>query len=255
MLAIAERIYDPRLVVFDKDGTLIAFDALWHAWFRRLLEAILCHLPLDADARIGLAATLGCDLESDVWDPLGPLTLASTGEVELLLASQLYHYGRVSWPQALEIVADAKREASQVLSQQSLLRPIGDVKGFLSCLRQAGLLLALATTDDRVATEHHLEMMGIPGLFAAIVCGDDGVPLKPAPDMALEICRRVQVAPAKALMIGDTVADLLMARRAGYLAAIGVTSGAMPAELLAPVADAVIADIHHIAIVPNQREA
>jgi len=254
MLSIAHLRLNPRLVVLDKDGTLLAFDVLWHAWFRRLLEAIEARAPLSEAARAGLAETLGCDLTTDVWDPMGPLTLASVGEVELLAASQLYRYAGRTWPAALEAVAEAKREASEVLSEEDLLRPIGEVAAFLRRLRAESLLLALATTDDREATERHLERMGVRELLATIVCGDDGVPLKPAPGMALEICRRLGVAPAEAIMVGDTVADLLMARQAGYLAAVGVTSGAMPAEMLAPYADAVLPDIHAIRIIPAPQE-
>ncbi|OGO04741.1 MAG: hypothetical protein A2Y73_01895 [Chloroflexi bacterium RBG_13_56_8] len=250
MLCIAGHKVNPRLVVFDKDGTLLTFEQMWHTWFDGLLEALDALMPLDETMRTALAGTLGYDAETGVWDPLGPLTLASTKEVGLLIASQLYRYGGVTWDKALDLVSEAERMAREGLALDELIEPIGDVRGALERFVEGGVLLALATTDDRAPTERALQKLGISHLFAAVVCGDDGIPLKPAPDMAIEICKRVGVAPRETIMVGDTIADLVMARRAGYSRAIGVSSGALPGELLEPHADWVIPDIHAIEIVP-----
>jgi HAD superfamily hydrolase (TIGR01509 family) len=137
---------------------------------------------------------------------------------------------------------------------EELTMPIGDVRGTLERLKRHGLLLALATTDTRATTERALAHLGLSPLFATILCGDEGIPLKPAPDMALEICRRLSVPPQEAIMVGDTSVDLTMARKAGYAWAIGVTSGALSREALAPYADLIIPDIHAIEVLPMDGE-
>jgi len=206
---------------------------------------------MDEEMWRGLAATLGVAPETKEWDPLGPLTLAATSEVKLLLASQVYRYTDTTWDGALDLVDKAQRRTRAALAVENLIVPIGDVRGTLQRLSDDGFLLAVATTDDREPTEQGLETLGIASLFAAIVCGDDGISLKPAPDMALAICQRLGVAPEHAIMVGDTTADLIMARRAGYLRAIGVTSGALPRELLAPHAHLIIPDIHAIRVIES----
>ena len=153
-------------------------------------------------------------------------------------------------------MAAAEEEARALLEERvDLIEPIGNVRGALQRMVDCGLLLALATTDTRRPTELALEHMGITSLFATIICGDDGIPLKPAPDMALEIARRVGVQPNEAVMVGDSVSDLVMARNAGLLCSVAVTSGAMPGEMLAPYADIVIPDIHSIEVLPNEENA
>ena len=249
MLSISGRCYDPDLIVFDKDGTLIVFDAVWHRWFAEIMAAIGEQIAISSDLEGGLAGTLGYDPATDVWEPMGPLTLASTTEINILMASQLYRYCDVTWDRALAIVREGEDRARAVLADDQLVQPIGDVPGALRRMSDAGTVLALATTDTRASTERHLQQLGIASLLSATVCADDGIPLKPAPDMALALCERVGVPPHRSLMVGDTVADLEMARRAGFMAAIGVGSGAAPSELLAPYADAVIPDIHAIEIV------
>jgi phosphoglycolate phosphatase len=251
MLRIAGKTLAPRLVILDKDGTLIAFDAMWKTWFARLMDDIAAVVPLSAEAHLSLAGTLGYDSQTAAWDPLGPLTLASTGELGLLIASQIYRYGGKTWSDALVLVQQAEKTARAALADTLLIQPIGDVRGWLTRLRASGLLLALCTTDDRQATQRALDHLDLGGLFATTVCGDDGIPLKPAPDMAREILRRLGVAAAEAIMIGDTVADMVMARQAGLACAIGVSSGALPHHLLAPHADLMIPDIHSIEIIPD----
>ncbi len=249
MLQITGQRIDPQLVVFDKDGTLIAFDRIWRTWFDLIMEAIASEIDLDERTRLGLAGTLGYDPATGEWDPLGPLTLASTKEIALLEASQLYRYQGKTWDEALAIVDRAERIARTRLSIEDLITPIGDVRGALQRLKRHGILLALATTDDRAQTEQMLLKLELASLFATTVCGDDGFANKPAPDMALEICRRLGIAPERAIMIGDTIADMTMARQAGYAYAIAVTSGALSRQALAPHADLVIPDIHAIEIV------
>jgi len=248
MLRIAGETLDPKLVVLDKDGTLVAFDVLWHAWFDAWQDALTARIGLSAALRAELDAALGVDPLTRAWDPRGPLTLASTAEIGLLLAGSLYRHLDVPWDMAVPLVQEAERDAREELATRDLVQPIGDVRGWLQRLRAAGLLLALATTDERASTEQNLAKLGLESFFQAVVCGDDGIPLKPAPDMALAVCRRLGVAPADAIMVGDTIADLDMARRAGFARAIGVTSGANSAQALAPHADLVIPDIHAIEV-------
>ena len=75
------------------------------------------------------------------------------------------------------------------------------------------------------------------------------------PDMALEVCRRVGIPPKQTAMIGDTIADMNMAHKAGYGWAIGVASGALSAKALAPHADLVIPDVNAIEVImPDEDE-
>lgn len=254
MLTICGRQLNPRLIILDKDGTLIAFDQLWRHWYKLLLRELNSEKTMSASLSDALPASLGYDARTETWDPGGPLTLASTSELVVLLAGLLYAHEKLSWDAAIACVRKAEQRARAALPVDELVQPIGDVVGALTRWRAAGLQLALATTDERQLTTQTLAAVGLKGCFDAIICGDDGIPLKPAPDMALWLCDRLAIPPSETIVIGDTTADLAMAREAGAMAAVGVLSGAGTMANLARYTDLIIPDIHHVQIIASSKD-
>jgi len=110
-------------------------------------------------------------------------------------------------------------------------------------VRARGMRIAVATTDDRAPTRATLEALGVAPLVDALACGDDGRPIKPAPDAILALCRELGVTPAQTAVVGDTTADMRMGRAAGVGLNIGVLSGVGSAALLAPLADVLLPSI------------
>jgi len=90
--------------------------------------------------------------------------------------------------------------------------------------------LAIATGKSRRGLDRALDTTGLKPYFQSSRCADETNP-KPHPAMLLELTREFDVAPAAALMIGDTSHDLDMARAAG-VDALAVTYGAHAADSL-----------------------
>jgi phosphoglycolate phosphatase len=120
-----------------------------------------------------------------------------------------------------------------------LARPLGDLGTLLGRLHADGRRTAVATTDDREPTVRTLAALGIADAIDALVCADDGVPVKPAGDMVTHLCASVGTAPARAVVVGDSPADLAMGRAAGVALVVGVLTGVGTADDLAG-ADVVI---------------
>ena len=64
--------------------------------------------------------------------------------------------------------------------------------------------------------------------------------------MAPAFCAACGLEPSEVIVVGDTPADLMMARNAGCAQAIAVLTGAMPARLFEPLADAVLASVQEL---------
>ena len=101
----------------------------------------------------------------------------------------------------------------------------------LDTLRSAGHLLAVATGKSRRGLDRALAATGLATHFHATRCADEGHS-KPHPGMLYRLLEELDVAPEKALMIGDTTHDMQMARAAG-MDRLAVAHGAHDAcELL-----------------------
>jgi phosphoglycolate phosphatase-like HAD superfamily hydrolase len=88
-----------------------------------------------------------------------------------------------------------------------------------------------------------IEAFDIEEYITTMVCADDGIKAKPAPDMVLAICNRMNIDPSKTMVIGDTIADLKMARAAGAGLVVGVLSGVSSARDLVEYADVLIESV------------
>jgi phosphoglycolate phosphatase len=96
----------------------------------------------------------------------------------------------------------------------------------LARYQEAGYLMAVATGKSRKGLDRALGNTGLDKYFDFSRCADE-CQSKPHPQMIDEITDRLGVAPARAVMIGDTTHDLQMAANAGA-ASLGVAYGAHP---------------------------
>ena len=125
----------------------------------------------------------------------------------------------------------------------ALAHPLTDLGELFGALRGRGIRVAIATSDDRAPTEATLAGLGVAGLVDAVVCADDGLPVKPAPDTLLHLCQEVGVEPSRTAMIGDSIADVAMGRAAGAGLVVGVLSGVGARAELEPFSDIILGSV------------
>jgi phosphoglycolate phosphatase-like HAD superfamily hydrolase len=126
------------------------------------------------------------------------------------------------------------------------ITPRGDVLSPLRTLQQHGCRLVVATTDNRDSTDLMLRHLGIQDYFNQVICGDDRGPVKPDPEVLLSIARTQKIPVSQLIMVGDTVSDMVMSRRAGAGLSVGITGGAGTDDELAAHADVLIDNISQI---------
>ncbi len=96
----------------------------------------------------------------------------------------------------------------------------------LEALKRTGYRLAVATGKARRGLDRVLDQTGTAHLFSATRCADEALS-KPHPQMLQDILDHTGIAPERALMVGDTVYDLEMARNA-RVPGLAVSYGAHP---------------------------
>ena len=109
-----------------------------------------------------------------------------------------------------------KRQVSQV-------RPLPGAAELLAYLSQAGVPWAVATSGWLESARPLLQMLGVTA-EAPVVTRDQVEHAKPDPDLFLAAAERLKVAAEDSVVVGDSVWDLLAARRARALG-VGLLSG------------------------------
>jgi phosphoglycolate phosphatase len=113
-------------------------------------------------------------------------------------------------------------------------------------LAQAGVKIAVCSNKPVYFTRQLLEHFSLADAIA-VVLGPEDVPRpKPAPDMLQEALRRLNVAPARAVYVGDMDVDIQTARQAG-VRIIAIPTGAQSAaELAASQPDGMISSLSEL---------
>ena len=225
--------FKPQAIIFDKDGTLIDFDAMWGSWTLQLADRLQASTGLDL--RRALCACYGYDPDRRKILLDGKLTCTPMWRLRELMIEVVASAGM-----PLTEASCAVAQAWHVPDPVTLAQPFTDLRNLFMNIHRLGIRIAIATSDDREPTRALLEAFGVEDLVATMVCADDGIPAKPAPAMVTTICQRIRIDPGQALVVGDTVADLQMARSAGAGYAIGVLSGVGSLANLTPLADLLI---------------
>jgi HAD superfamily hydrolase (TIGR01509 family) len=75
--------------------------------------------------------------------------------------------------------------------------------------------LGLASSSNRVLIDLVLELSGLDRFFKATVSSEEVARGKPAPDVYLEACRRLDVEPTRAAAVEDSHAGIASAKAAG----------------------------------------
>jgi phosphoglycolate phosphatase-like HAD superfamily hydrolase len=225
-------------VIFDKDGTLIDFHAMWGGW------ALDLGARLDATIRrpvsLDVFAAIGFDPATGRVSPRGELAAGTMAGIEETVARVLRRYCP-----SITAARRATAAAWSVPDPVALAVPLGDLPRIVGQLRDGGRRIAVVTTDDREPTDATLRGLGIRGAVEAMVCADDGFPRKPEPDPVFAVCAAFRTEPARVAVIGDTPADVAMGRAAGAGLVLGVRSGLGDDDDLA-AADVIIDSISEL---------
>ena len=248
------RTFSTKLIVFDKDGTLIDFHHLWGHKTRLWVEAMVQAVAGDESLQAALYSTLGFSIAQNRVVADGPVAVASNAKIYAVAAAVLYQYG-LGWHQAESVAHHHGRRIFGALPTADLVQPIGDVRNTIRRLAERNIHIAIITSDEKAATEITLRLLGIADYVDTVVCGDDPLlPNKPDPASLHHVSQQWGIALAQVLMVGDTESDMLFGHNAGVAGCIGVLGGAGDEKTLRQTADVLIPSIEVIQVDDGRHE-
>ncbi len=224
-----------RGILFDKDGTLLDFEATWTPIFKRLA---LQHAEGD-EARATALLVAGGYVPATGKFRAGSIIGAGTAAAIV----QLWHPD-LSGDALREKAAEMDRAFGEHGQQHSV--PINGAMAALEILGLRRFVMGVATNDATASAKAALDSVGMTKHLPHVFGYDSVANAKPAPDMVLAFAAASRLTPEEIVVVGDNVHDLEMARSAGAGWAVGVTSGNSAKQDLAPFADAVLPSIREL---------
>ena len=223
---------DYDAVLFDLDGVLTSTAALHASCWKRVFDDALA----DWSARTG--------------EPQEPF-----GEADYLAHVDgrprhdgVRHFLAARGDGDVEAIADRKQALVERALDEGGVEAFPGSVAWVLHLRRANVRTAVVSSS---ANAHDvLCAAGIATLFDLTVDGRDilelGLRGKPAPDGFLEAARRLEVPPARAVVVEDALAGVAAGRAGGFGLVIGVARSAAPADLRCAGADLVVGDLEEI---------
>lgn len=238
-----------KAIIFDKDGTLLDFDAFWVNVAVGAVSEILRKVNADASLADELLASVGADRKIALLN--GLLCKGTYARISDAFYNVLKNAG---YDIELDGFESTVVEAfHNNFSKGKIIPTCENLKEVIKKLISMGIKTAVVTTDDRYVTEKCLDKLGIKELFRRIYTDDGISPSKPNPYYINRFCADEGLIPDEILMVGDTMTDMKFAENGG-VKAIGVTKCEEGRNLLKSKAYAVIEDISHIFDVINSME-
>jgi pyrophosphatase PpaX len=132
-----------------------------------------------------------------------------------------------------------------VAHHDRLARPFPGVTDTLRELRERGYVLGLVTSKGRVIAERGLGLIGLHGVFTAMVFQEDTIRHKPHPDPVLVALDRLgrREEPSSLVFVGDSTHDLQAGRSAGVQTGAALWGPFPPASLLSLAPDHAFASV------------
>lgn len=235
------RKFAAQAIIFDKDGTLIDFDAFWVSLSRVALGAILKQLHQNESIMEEVLVAFG--VQDGVTDINGVLCKGTYKQMSQIVQEILLRHGCAVSDDTIErMVLDAYSQNAHV----GTVKPTcPNLRQVLETLKHRGIKIALVTTDNTEISVLCLEKLGVLDLFDKLYTDDGVLPVKPQPDNALDFCARTALPKEQVLMVGDTMTDVRFARNAG-IRIVGVARREEARAILAGQADAVVSELSEL---------
>ena len=244
-----------KLVIFDKDGTLIDNALLFGQWTIQLLERLENVFPTLLKAsppKQTLWDHLGYDVESRIFSADSVIVKGTNDDIRNAICDYIVNIRGL-------VICKTKEDRAQIINMlrqewfdisvtPGTVQECGNVRALFEFLRLQNIKIAICTSDDRKPTEEALKLLNIavasptrmhvnrkitldpkrchrrePFEIDYLVCGNDMVASKPSPDPLLKICDKLNIPPINTMMVGDTTADI----HAGINARVGQTVGVL----------------------------
>ena len=178
---------DIDAIIFDVDGTIA--DSMW-MWKQIDVEYL---------------GRFGIELPKDLQKNIEGMSFRETA---------IYFKEHFQIPDDIEkMMSDWNEMAAHKYHYEIPLKK--GVREFLNVCKKKNIVMGIATSNSVELLNYFLKAHELHSYFEVVITGSDGLRGKPAPDMYLEVAKRLAVKPEKCLVFEDIIPGILAGKRAG----------------------------------------
>ena len=218
-------------ILFDKDGTLIGYDASWGPVNRELAA-----IAAQGDTALADRLLLACGMDPVTGHVKADSLLAAGNTAEI--AAGLIAAGSSFDERELTVRLD--RLFTEAAGKSVA---VTDLKAFFARLKGRGFKLGIASSDNEASIRELAKRFGFDADLDFVAGYDSGHGTKPQPGMVLGFCHAIGLTPERVAVVGDNNHDLHMGRNAGAGLRVAVLTGTGSKDSLAADSDYCFDDI------------
>ena len=211
------KIENIKMVIFDKDGTLIDVNHYWCSMIEFRAQFFVDSLKdevIDKNSLYNdLVDKMGIDLNMKKMKPQGPVGIKPrTFIIDVAYDTICKYCANYTKDKVVDVFAEVDEYSK--LKLKDIVKPLDGVIDLLKNLKKNNILSSIATTDLSTRALLAMENLNIKDYFIEIVGADLVENAKPSPDLIEYIINKHNLMISDVVVVGDSMADLNMAKNA-----------------------------------------
>ena len=208
-----------RLVIFDKDGTLIQLKSCFIDWFKHLTNNMNDYIK----NKNNFYKHLGFNENENNFDGNSIIAKGTNDD----LRKKILEFIKSEHPNTSEenICRFINNKWIYINITDKNIIPCGNIHKVFNFLKNNNIKIAICTSDDKYPTLQTLKILKLNNMIDYLVCGDDPISSKPSPEPLWKICEKLNINPNETIMIGDTISDIHAGLNAKCSKVLGVLTG------------------------------
>lgn len=236
-------------VIFDKDGTLFNYAAVWGPVAGRAADMILRTFNIASSKReevkTELFRILGIDDEGHTY----PDGILFNHERRVAAFFKLLSYclkHRINPYTFKKILFSFLKDPAEGIVHELERMDFSSVQSLFCKLESHGIKIAVVTNDTTVSAKTCLKYMGIDSRISFLRTKESNCRRKPDAEAIRQFCAHFGFSPDEVAVVGDTVADMKFAANGNAAYKIALLSGSGDEETLSSMSDQVYPDITYL---------
>lgn len=230
-----------RAVIFDKDGTVLDFDAFWLPVAVTATEVIMSKLGVIDVPSAKILESMG--VVDGIASIKGSLCFGTYRDMAEDMNSVLKKYGySFDIDELTNLTVDAYHSS---VGAGEIKPTCPNIEEVMQYLKSKDIKIVLVTSDGPAVTNECLRGLGIDKYFDIVFTDDGTHPNKPDPFMINKLCEDYGFEKDEVVMVGDTLSDMNFAINGG-IRSVGLAKSEENKAILKEKTDTVVPDISYL---------